>query len=131
MSNPNNLCIFKGRIGSNLKFIKRKDGTEYACEFYLDVMRNYRNDGTYLYDSAPLRLAGEGIMPFARTLEKGDYLDVVTEFVTKTFKTESGMRNTSYFLINDISKNNKIQENERKIKKTDAESIEVSVDLPF
>lgn len=77
LSNPNNLCIFKGRIGSNLKFIKRKDGTEYACEFYLDVMRNYRNDGTYLYDSAPLRLAGEGIMPFARTLEKGDYLDVV------------------------------------------------------
>ena len=119
MSNPNNNCVMKGEISSEPKFIRRKDGTEFACEFFLEVWRNYRNKGIYESDFVPMRLAGEGIMQFAHTLTKGTWVDTISSYTTT--KLENG-KQIACFLISDIVRVKPQQA---------AEGVEVSVDLPI
>ena len=102
MSNPDNLCVHYGEISSTPHYIKTKTGTTFACEFFLAVERNYRNQGVFLKDNVPMRLEGEAIMPFAQNLKEGVKLKCVSSYVTKIV----GDKHKAYFLISDIKQIN-------------------------
>ena len=102
MSNPNNVCVFQGEILTEPRFIENKAGAEWACEFFLGAERNFRNQGVFLCDNIPLRLEGEAIMAFAKTLEVGDEVRVISAYTTKTFTQNGVEKQKSYFLISDI-----------------------------
>lgn len=91
MPNPNNNIILRGSIKHDPFYKKTKQGEVFACEFVLNVRRNYRNKGEYLYDDFDIRYEGVNHMQYAMTnFARGVKVALCGSLVPSKYTKEDG-----------------------------------------